>query len=86
MTFEAIKFLKMHESNGHNLVSWHTRPAWDLIKYKIKTDGDALKASKLLRDYSFYPLEYFYHLQEARCYLYLLSLLELRYADEATPS
>lgn len=81
MKLDDINILKADESSKEVVVSWHTIPAWDLIKTKIKTDSDALKASKMLRDYSYYPLEIFYRLLQEGKFLFLLELLELHYAD-----
>lgn len=81
MTYNDIKILNTDERNGECVVSWHTKPAWDLVKTKIKDDHDALKASKLLRDFSYYPLEIFYHLLKEGKIAFLVYLLDLKYAD-----
>lgn len=49
MTLDDIKMLIADEKGGEQIMSWHSRYMWDLIKYKVKTQSDALKLSKLMR-------------------------------------
>lgn len=81
MSYEDILLLKHDEAAGEQVVSWHTEPVWSMLRDKIHDNQDALKASKVLRDYSFYPLEVFNLLLEQGNFLFLLSQLELDYAD-----
>lgn len=49
MTFADVKLLIALEEKGANVVSWHSKYVWDILKNKIKNDSDALKLSKIMR-------------------------------------
>lgn len=46
--YDVRKLIKA-ESNGIEIVSWHTKPIWERYKTQISTDADALNLSKTLR-------------------------------------
>ena len=39
----------INEEKKEEVVSWHTKPLWDLVKEKIKNKKDIEKLSKLMR-------------------------------------
>lgn len=49
MRLYDVRKLIEAESNGIEIVSWHTKPIWDRYKNQISTDADALNLSKTLR-------------------------------------
>ena len=44
---DVLKLIQL-ESEGNQVVSWHTKPVWDRRKFKVFNDKDALKLSKIL--------------------------------------
>lgn len=50
MSFSDIQELIWDEKKWETVISWHSKYVWDKIKWQIKNDKDALKASKLLRE------------------------------------
>ncbi len=48
MTLKDVKTLIKLEKEGKNIVSWHSKYIWDLLKNKVKSDSDALKLSKIM--------------------------------------
>jgi Alw26I/Eco31I/Esp3I family type II restriction endonuclease len=49
MTLQDVKTLIKHEEKGEQVVSWHSKFIWDLLKNKITTQKDAWKLSKIMR-------------------------------------
>ncbi len=49
MTLQDVKTLIKHEQNGEQVISWHSKYIWDLLKDKINTQEAALKLSKIMR-------------------------------------
>lgn len=49
MRLDDVHKLIKAESNGIEIVSWHTKPIWDRYKNQISTDAQALNLSKTLR-------------------------------------
>jgi Alw26I/Eco31I/Esp3I family type II restriction endonuclease len=49
MTLGDVKTLINDEKQGDQVISWHSKYIWDKLKYKVKTQNDALKLSKLMR-------------------------------------
>lgn len=47
-TLSDVKALINLEENGHQVISWHAKPIWELVKPYIKTDKDAKKASSVM--------------------------------------
>ncbi len=39
------------EQNGETIISWHSKPIWNLLKHKINNDSDAKKASSLMAEF-----------------------------------
>ena len=53
------------EKQGETVISWHSKYIWDLLKYKIKDDADAKKASSVM----------------AKCHQNVLYILSLIYKE-----
>ncbi len=49
MTLDDVKILIEDEKHGKMIVSSHTKPLWDKLKKHIKSNKDALRASKIMR-------------------------------------
>lgn len=49
MTYEDILAL-IKEEKSEEVISAHSKALWDILKYKVKNDSDALKLSKLMRE------------------------------------
>ncbi|MFC1687084.1 hypothetical protein ACFL0L_00710 [Patescibacteria group bacterium] len=56
MTLQDVRTLINDEKNGEAVVSWHSKYIWDKLKYLVKTDVDALKLSKIMRENLHYVL------------------------------
>lgn len=50
-TKEDVDELLRLESNGEQVISWHTKPLWDLLKYEIKDNLSAKLASSLMAEF-----------------------------------
>jgi len=48
MTYDDIQILLSDESENINVISWHSRFIWNLLKLKVRNDKDARKLSRLL--------------------------------------
>jgi Alw26I/Eco31I/Esp3I family type II restriction endonuclease len=80
MTLEDVKQLINVEASGEDVISWHSKFAWNKIKHKIKTDSDALRASKVLRRNMHYILAIFSMISEAGGKKFLSRFLHPEYA------
>jgi Alw26I/Eco31I/Esp3I family type II restriction endonuclease len=49
MSLADVKSLLEDEKNGEQVVSWHSKYIWDLLKREVKSDRDALKLSKIMK-------------------------------------
>lgn len=49
MTLDDIKTLLEDERSGEEVISWHSRYIWDLLKNKIHIQNEALRMSRLMR-------------------------------------
>lgn len=49
MTLSDVKELIKDEKSGAQVISWHSKYIWDALKNKVKTQGNALLISKLMR-------------------------------------
>jgi Alw26I/Eco31I/Esp3I family type II restriction endonuclease len=49
ITLADVKQLVAEEKQGEIVISWHSKPIWDLLKHEVKSEHDALLLSKLLR-------------------------------------
>ncbi len=50
MSLSDVEILIADEKNGEQVVSWHSKYIWDTLKDKVKSDDDAVKLSKLMRE------------------------------------
>lgn len=50
MSLNDVEILIADEKNGEQVVSWHSKYIWDALKRKVKSDDDAVKLSKLMRE------------------------------------
>lgn len=81
MTFEDVADLIRDESKGAQVVSWHAKDLWDLRKLDVKSDENALRLSKMLRDNQRNAMMLLSFLLDNGCFAFLIYLLELRHAD-----
>jgi Alw26I/Eco31I/Esp3I family type II restriction endonuclease len=49
LNLSDVKMLISDEMNGEQVVSWHTKALWNLLKDSIQNDEDAVRVSVLLR-------------------------------------
>lgn len=49
MTLEDVKTLIKLEKKKKNVISWHSKYIWDILKNKVKNNSDATKLSKIMR-------------------------------------
>lgn len=49
MTFVDVQLLIADEYSGDEVITWHSKYIWDILKGKVKNDTDALKLSGLMR-------------------------------------
>lgn len=49
MDLNDVQTLINDEAAGNRVVSWHSKPIWDLLKNKIYSDSDAKKLSSIMR-------------------------------------
>jgi Alw26I/Eco31I/Esp3I family type II restriction endonuclease len=64
MSFSDVKILLNDEINGEQIVSWHSKYIWDILKGKVKNDTDAIKLSSLMRKNLHYILTVFSMIDE----------------------
>ena len=68
------------EEKKEEVVSWHTKPLWDLVKEKIKNEKDVEKLSKLMRRNMDCVLIILYEISKIGYLKFLLSILNPQYA------
>jgi len=76
---DVLKLIKL-ENQGKKVVSWHSKYIWDNLKYKVETENDAKKLSKLMRKAHHQFLEFFYNLSSLGYKDFLLNYLNPEYA------
>ncbi len=81
MSLEDVVRLREVKSSGQQVVSWHTKPLWDLLKHLVTDNETALRLSKILRDYRHTLMCIFQRIAEQGNFTFLTSLLNLSYAD-----
>jgi Alw26I/Eco31I/Esp3I family type II restriction endonuclease len=79
LTLNDFKQL-IQEEKIEQVVSWHTKPLWDLVKNKIKNENDVEKLSKLMRRNIDCVLIVLYEVLKLGHIKFLLSLLNPQYA------
>lgn len=81
MFYSDVKNLLLAESSGETVVSWYAKSIWDLCKRKVVDDNTARQLSKVLRDNRDLALSTLCEIKEMNGYIFLLSLMNLQYAD-----
>lgn len=81
MTLWDVRHLIEVEKSGSEVTSWHAKQLWNLRKYDVANEENALRLSKLLRDNQRNAIHLLYSLFKEGHLLFLTSLLELDHAD-----
>jgi Alw26I/Eco31I/Esp3I family type II restriction endonuclease len=81
MTMADVQHLLRMEAGGIKVISWHSKALWDLRKNSVCDDETALRLSKLLRDNRHGFTTILSQIERDGYYSFLLSLLNLDYAD-----
>tara|TARA_B100000427_G_C15516866_1_gene598576 strand:+ start:109 stop:1461 length:1353 start_codon:yes stop_codon:yes gene_type:complete len=76
---DVLKLIQL-ESEGNQVVSWHTKPVWDRWKSKVLNDEDALRLSRIMRKHLHRVLLVLHELKERGCNEFLQSLLNPEFA------
>lgn len=80
MSLEDVKTLIEDEKNGEQVITWHSKYIWDKLKYKVKTQDDALLLSKLMRANLHHILILFSKISENRYEKFLSQFLHPEYS------
>ncbi len=51
MNYSDVSILLVHEKQGHQVVSWHSKYVWNALKSEIQNDSQALRLSKIMRSH-----------------------------------
>ena len=81
MTLNDVQYLRAVETNGEEVISWHSKALWNKCKGYALDDETALRLSKLLRDNRHTVMYILQRLYEQRHYVFLSTYLELDYAN-----
>ena len=81
MYYTDVQHLIQVESAGTTVVTWYAKPVWDNCKAKVNDKEDALRLSRIMRDNRNVALMLLHEFLEKGEYLFLLSLLNLDYAN-----
>lgn len=81
MTLSDIQNLLASESRGEQVISWYATELWNRTKLDIKTDEDALRLSKILRDNQRIAMHVLWLLFIKKKFAFLAALLELSHAN-----
>jgi len=81
MTTQDVTDLIHSESAGIKVASWYAKPLWDLRKNDIKTEENALRLSKMLRDNQRNAMVMLSKLLDKQGFIFLVYLLELDFAS-----
>jgi len=81
MTLQDVQELRQAELKGEEVISWYSKPLWDLRKDKIETDEHALRLSKQLRDNQRVAMHMLHGLLIKGHTTFLSSLLHLSFAE-----
>ena len=80
MMLSDIKQLISDEESGEEVIAWHSKAIWDLLKNRPKNDRDARKVSRLMRTYHHHVMETFYIISTTGYKDFLLNFLHPEYA------
>ena len=78
--YQKLEALIKDENQGEQVISWHSKYIWDLLKQKIKTQEDALKLSRLMRGNLHHVLILFSKISEAGYDKFLQKYLHPEYS------
>lgn len=81
MTLSDIQNLLAAESRGEQVISWYAAELWDRMKFSIRTDEDAVRLSKMLRDNQRIAMHVLWLLFSKKKFAFLAALLELPHAE-----
>lgn len=79
--FSDVQHLIAVESTGETVITWYATPVWNLCKNKVTNAETALRLSKIMRDNRNIALMLLSKFMTSGECLFLLSLLNLQYAD-----
>ena len=79
--FSDVQHLIAVESTGETVTTWYATPVWNLCKNKVTNAETALRLSKIMRDNRNIALMLLSKFMTSGECLFLLSLLNLQYAD-----
>lgn len=80
MSFDDVQTLIEDETNGEQVVSWHSKYIWNSLKHNVKNDTDAVKLSFLMRTNLHYVLTIFSKIDENGFRDFLMKFLNLEYS------
>ena len=81
MYFSDVKHLINIEQSDIEIVTWYAKPIWDNCKSQVTDKESALRLSRVMRDNRNVAMLLLHFFMENNEYLFLLSLLNLQYAD-----
>ncbi len=76
-----VMLLQADERSGDDVVSWHSAGLWNACKGRVKSDEQARRLSKMMRDNRHSLMHALQAVADAGAYTFLASLLELERAD-----
>lgn len=83
MYYSDVQHLIEVEAKGTTIATWYAKPIWDRCKNKVTDKESALRLSRIMRDNRNIAMLLLHDFMEKNEYLFLLSLLNLNYADYA---
>lgn len=81
MYFSDVQHLIKIEQSDIEIVTWYAKPIWDSCKTQVTDKESALRLSRVMRDNRNVAMLLLHFFMENNEYLFLLSLLNLQYAD-----
>lgn len=81
MYYSDVKHLISIESQGIPVTTWYATPIWQECKYRVNDKESALRLSRIMRDNRNIAMNLLFKFAEQNEFMFLLSLLNLHYAD-----
>jgi Alw26I/Eco31I/Esp3I family type II restriction endonuclease len=81
MTLNDVKDLLLAEEDGIQVVSWYSKPLWDLRKLSIVDEEKTLRLSKMLRDNQRNAMILLSRILDIKALTFLTYFLDLPFAD-----
>lgn len=81
MYYSDVQHLLAVEKQGIPVTTWYATPVWNACKNKVSDKESALRLSRIMRDNRNVAMHLLYEFMEKKEYMFLLSLLNLHYAD-----